>query len=312
MSAQTTYWDPFEARIQPAVEARLERAKPLLPASFKKLEVPLFLLSVPGFLLAMFSDSLRPLGFVLVTVGMAGGFAIDHLTGASKDRLNRLRSAAETLGFRFRAKIPDIRLQKIRQQVPEVFKLRVGGSIPLVVESEMWGVAENGTPLWVGLGAHSSTALFGGPKQNTVSPGAGAQGNVLMMVAAYRLDRDASVRLVLMPENLSAVGPLDRDLKTESIAFNNAFNIRVTERKDQGRLDRLSVETLQVLTPALQARLLDLADRYAARVIIDRDSVYFAGFRNLQSMDDATLHAFVQEAVGDFAEASVSFKHYAE
>ncbi|WP_420334216.1 hypothetical protein [Roseibium sp.] len=312
MSAQDTFWDPFEARIQPAVNAQKDRVKPMLPASFKKLEVPLFLLAVPGFLLAIFSDSLRPVGFVLVTIGMAGGFAIDHLTGASKDRLNRLRAAADELGFRFRSKIPDIRMQKIRAQIPEVFKLRVGGSIPLVIESEMWGTAENGTPLWVGLGAHSSTALFGGPKQNTVPAGAGAQGNVLMMIAAYRLDRDTSVRLVLMPENLSAVGPLDRDLKTESIAFNNAFNIRVTEREDQGRLDRLSVEMLQVLTPALQTTLLDLADRYAARVIIDRDSVFFAGFRNLQTLDDATLHAFVQEAVGNFSEASVSFKHYAE
>ncbi|MEO1111368.1 MAG: hypothetical protein AAFY05_03510 [Pseudomonadota bacterium] len=312
MSSQDTVWDPFEARIRPAVEVPPERAKPLLPASFKKLEVPLFLLAVPGFLLALFSDSLRPAGFVLVTIGMAGGFAVDHLTGASRDRLNRLRAAAEMLGFRFRAKIPDVRMRKIREQIPEVFRLRVGGSIPLVIESEMWGTAGNGTPLWVGLGAHSSTALFGGPKQNTVPDGAGAQGNVLMMIAAYRLDRDTSVRLVLMPENLSAVGPLDRDLKTESIAFNTAFNIRVTEREDQGRLDRLSVETLQVLTPALQTRLLDLADKYAARVIIDRDSVYFAGFRNLQTLDDATLHAFVQEAVDHFSEASVSFKHYAE
>ncbi|MET1412858.1 hypothetical protein ABVF61_11355 [Roseibium sp. HPY-6] len=312
MSAQTTFWDPFEARIQPATETQLERTKPLLPASFKKLEVPFFLLSLPGFLLAIFSESLRPLGFVLVTIGMGGGFAIDHFTGASKDRLNRLRSAAQHLGFRFRSKIPDVRMQKIRQQIPEIFKLRVGGSIPLVIESEMWGTAENGSPLWVGLGAHSSTALFGGPKQNTKSAGSGPQGNVVMMVAAYKLDRDARIRLVLMPENLSSVGPLDRDLKTESIAFNDAFNIRVTARDDEGQLDKVSVEVLQVLTPALQTTLLDLADRFAARVIIDRDTVFFAGFRNLQGLDDTILQSFVKDAVAGFSEAAVSFKHYAE
>lgn len=312
MTGQSSFWDPFEVRIQPPAQIVSAPPRPLLPASFKKLELPLFLLALPGFLLAIFSESLRIFGFALVTFGMAGGFAIDHFTGATQDRLRRLQSAADHLGFQFRAKIPAERLRKIRQKIPEIFKLRVGGSIPLVIESEMWGVAENGSPLWVGLGAHSSASLFGGPKQSSGAAGAASQGNVVMMVAAYSLDRNTGIRLVLMPESVGSIGPFDRDLKTESIAFNNRFNIRVTARDDQGALDRVSVEVLQVLTPALQTTLLDLADRFAARVVIDGETVYFAGFRNLHGFDDAVLQTFVKEAITGFSEASVSFKHYAE
>lgn len=312
MSGQTLFWDPFEVSVKPAQEPAGNDTKPLLPASYKKLELPFFALSIPGFLLAVFSDSLRPLGIVLATLGMAGGFAINHFTGASKDRLNRLRKAAEALDFRFRSKIPGTRLQKIREEIPEFFKLRVGGSIPLVIESEMWGTSENGAPIWVGLGAHSSAAFFGGPKQNTTTETGGPQGNVVMMIAAYKLDRDTGIRLVLMPENVSAIGPLDRDLKTESVAFNNAFNIRVTTSQGAAELDQVSVEVLQVLTPALQTTLLDLADRFAARLVIDRGIVYFAGFRNLQSLDDAVLQTFVKDVVAGFSQASISFKHYAE
>jgi len=322
MSRSAAFWDPFEGTVAPDNAQKSERTA-RLPESFKKLELPLFLLSVPGFILAIFSESLRPYGFALVTVGMAGGFAVEHFTGAAADRLNRIWSAADRLGFRFRPEIPAQRLAAIRRAVPELFSLRIFGSIPLIIESEMWGADPDGNGLWLGVGAISSATFLGGPKQNDRSAAGiamgtvgakdgGIQGNLVMMIAAYRLERDTGIRLVLMPETVGAVGPLDRDLKTESVAFNKAFNIRVTARDDGGDLDRISMNVLQVLTPAFQTTLLDLADRFAARVIVDRDIVYFGGYRNLQSLEDAVLRPFVEQAVAGFAEASVSFKRYAE
>lgn len=323
MSRSAAFWDPFEGTVAPGNAQKPKRTAGL-PESFKKLEMPLFLLSVPGFILAIFSESLRPYGFALVTVGMAGGFAIEHFTGASADRLDRIRSAADKLGFRFRPEIPAQRLAAIRRAVPELFSLRIFGSIALIIESEMWGADLNGNALWLGVSAISSATLLGGPKQNDMpamriagAKGAGlqgnlVQGNLVMMIAAYRLERDTGLRLVLMPETVGARGPLDRDLKTESVAFNHAFNIRVTARDDGGDLDRISLNVLQVLTPAFQTTLLDLADRFAARVIVDRDIVYFGGYRNLQSLEDAVLRPFVEQAVAGFAEASLSFKRYAE
>lgn len=312
MSGQDAFWDPIEGAVAPEFRRRPEREPSKLPASFKKLELPLFFLAFPGFILAFLGDSLLPYGIALVTFGMAGGFAINHFTGATEDRLERLWKTGEHLGFRFRPEIPASRLRDIRQKIPELFKLRIGGSIPLNIESEMWGRSESGTPLWLGLGAFSSAAFFGGPKQTTKLANAGAQGNVVMMIAAYKLDRDTGIRIVLMPESLGAVGPFDRDLKTESVAFNDTFNIRVTSRADDGDLDQISVNVLQVLTPAFQTTLLELADRFAARVIVDRDTVYFGGFHNLQSLDDTVLQSFVKEIVAAFAAASTSFKRYAE
>ena len=289
MKTDAAVWDPFEGQIVPPAGREVKPGQSLLPPVFKKLELPVFLISLPGFVLALFSESLRPLGMILATVGIGGGFAIQHFTGSAQDRLFRLQAAARAVGYAFRAKIPGPRMVEIQRKAPEMFKLRVGGSIPLILESEMWGIAEHGSPMWMGVGAHGSAAFFGGPRQNEKAPGSGAQGNVVMMVAAYKLDRDTGARIVLMPENFGAIGPLDRDLKTESVAFNKAFNIRVTGRETGDDLDRMTVEVLQVLTPAFQTTLLDLSEHYAARVIVDGDTVFFGGFRNLQSLEEDVL-----------------------
>jgi len=283
-----------------------------LPPVFKKLELPVFLVALPGFLLAVFSEGLRPYGVAMATLGIAGGFAIQHFTGSARERLFRLQSAAKALGYVFRAKIPGQRMATIQRNAPEMFKLRVGGSIPLILESEMWGTAQTGNSMWMGLGVHASAALFGGPRQTETTPDAAVQGNVIMMIAAYKLERDTGARIVLMPENVGAIGPMDRDMKTESVDFNRAFNIRVTGRHSKENLDQMTANVLRVLSPAFQTTLLDLSEHYAARVIVDGDTVFFGGFRNLQSLEEDVLKNFVQQTVTRFADAAVSFKHYAE
>ena len=307
-----SHWDPFEGQVSPPPENETSSAWAILPASAKRYQGPLLLLAFPGFALAFFGGTTMIVGIALVCIGIFGGLGLDILTGGSSAGRSRLKGAADHLGFAFRGTIPPNRLGAIRRRLPEIFRVRVGGSIPLVIESEMWGPAATEVPCWMGAAAISSMAFFGGPKQSLRGPDQSVQGNTIMMIAAYRLDRDTHVRIVLMPEYVGAVGPLDRDIKTESTDFNNRFNIRLTCRDGEKRMDRATMALLQVLTPAFQTTLTDLADRFAARVIVDRDVVFFAGFRNLQTLDDETLAAFVKETLSEFADAAVSFKAYAE
>jgi len=69
---------------------------------------------------------------------------------------------------------------------------------------------------------------------------------------------------------------------------------------------------LQVLTPAFQVVLIGLAELYAARVIVDHDTVFFGGYRNILTTDEAALEALLQTAIEDFADAATAFKTYAE
>lgn len=312
MSEQQSFWDPFEGSVSPPYMRMPADSASHLSKVFVKLQGPLFLLVFVGFIIAFLGKDWLVIGGALATFGIFGVIGIDFFTGGQDGRDRRVWSAAEQLGYRYRPKIPDNRLRRIQSHIQELFKLRVGGSIPLMIDSEMWGKGEGDISHWIGIQPFDSISLFNGRGKKANTSDGGAYGSGAMMITAYKLDRDTGIRLVLLPENLGAIGPFDRDLKTESVAFNKAFNIRVTAREDGGDLDQISVQVLQTLTPAFQTTLLDLADRFSARVIVDRDSVYFGGYANLRSLDEEVLKAFLTETVSSFALAATSFKHYAE
>ncbi|MEM1047439.1 MAG: hypothetical protein AAGL24_14875 [Pseudomonadota bacterium] len=309
-----TYWDPFEGTQTPALPAPEKGAsKWVLPDYLKKLELPLLLLAFPAFAVAAFSDTYRFYGVAAFTIGVGGGLAINHFSDAEGTLRRRLQAAADALGFAFRGLMPDGRLGTIRRRVPELFTLRIGGSIPLVISTEMWGESPSGVPLWLGAAALQSAALFGGPKQDRSVGPETMFGNTVMMIAGYRLERDTGIRVLIMPEFVTAIGPLDRDIKTESVEFNAKFNIRMSMADGQSAVpDEATADLLRVLTPAFQATLIDLADRFAARVIVDRDTVFFAGYQNVRALDADLLTGLVRSSVDRFAEAAVSFKRYAE
>lgn len=309
-----TFWDPFEGSQTPAPQGPGKVGpKWVLPDFLKRLELPLLLLAFPAFAIAAFSDTYRFYGVAAFTIGIGGGLAINHFSDAEGTLRRRLQAAVEALGFGFRGTLPEGRLGTIRRRIPEIFKLRVGGSIPLVVSSEMWGTSPAGIPLWLGAAALQSAAFFGGPKQDRSVGPETIYGNTVMMVAGYRLERDTGIRVLIMPEFVTAIGPLDRDIKTESVEFNSRFNIRMSMIDGETAVpDAATADLLRVLTPAFQTTLIDLADRFAARVIVDRDTVFFAGYQNLRALEPDQLTELVKSAVDRFAEAAISFKHYAE
>ena len=165
-------------------------------------------------------------------------------------------------------------------------------------------------PVWPGAMAAESVTLFGHPKQTATAGPAAVHGDVAMMIAGYALDRDTGVGVRIMPDFVTAIGPLDRDIKTGSVAFKARFTLRMAMADGTVVGHRTTVELLRVSTPAFQATLIDLADGFAARVIVDRDTAFVAGFRNLQTQDDTEMRGLVQDAIAAFA-AAVSFKRCA-
>ena len=133
-----------------------------------------------------------------------------------------------------------------------------------------------------------------------------------IMIAAYPLERDTGVTVSLFPEFKTPLGPLEFDIQTESVEFNNIFNIRLEAKDGEKTARTMSAKLLQVLTPAFQATLIELAEHFSTRIIIKGSTVYFAGYKNLVSTDQTEIEHLLQVTVAAFSEAAVSFKRYAE
>lgn len=311
---EVQHWDPFEETISIAPEPAPDYPKPIIPRWMGYLTGPLIIMALVGFVLIVALP--EPYGFIIggamFMLGCSGGIFLPKWSGVIFENKIMLRNAADAMGFTYRETIPDERLEDIKGSLKDLFLLRVGGSIPLVISSEMWGTAQGNMPMWLGIAALQSQSFFGGPKQETSDGSKTSHGNVLMIIAAYELDRDTGAEIKLMPEFVQNIGPMDRDVKTESIEFNKHFNIRMRMLDGSAVPDTATVALFQVLTPAFQTTLNGLADEFAARVIIRGDTVYFGGFRNIRTADRKVMETNIKQIVARFAEASSSFKRYAE
>jgi len=308
-----TVWDPIESQAKATVPETAGYVSHPLASLVRSLTVPMLIVCLIGFFTAVFSEAWRYYGIGAATFGFVFILFGSEQTGQNKNILARIANATRAAGHLGGTNLPKGKIAKLATRIKPLLVLRAGASIPIVLEQEIWGQTASGVPFWMGLSLMQSQAYFGGPKAAVRADPTTTHGETAMFVVAYKLDRDTQIHAEIMPEFVTAKGPLDQDVKTESTEFNAKFHIRL--RRENGRDVKKGVSNaalLQVLTPATQATLLGLADTYAARVIIDRDTVFFGGYRNFQTTDNDALQRLLTQAIDDFAEAATAFKRYAE
>lgn len=196
-------------------------------------------------------------------------------------------------------------LQAVYRTIPELFRPRPGQPVAMTIEAEFWGETSAGVPFWLAVReAEMNTTLAARDLKSDAHGNTGDQGALLMMVAAYGLDRDTGIRAVLLAE---ALGDSGGDLKTESTEFNRRY--RIAARDDD---PEAGMHLMQALTPATQTSLLDLWDRYRMQAVIDGAVVYVAGYERINTSDDEVLTRSLARAAEDFAAAATRFKRYVE
>ena len=102
---------------------------------------------------------------------------------------------------------PVSELQAVYKTIPELFAPRPGQPLALTIEAEFWGETGNGIPFWMGVREmEMGTSLAAGALKSDVHGNSDNQGALLMMVAAYTLDRDTGIRASLLAEWGTAAG----------------------------------------------------------------------------------------------------------
>ncbi|RST85707.1 hypothetical protein EJC49_14300 [Aquibium carbonis] len=256
---------------------------------------------------------------VVSVVGLFGGDLLAR-TAARRDRLFFRLAEKNDWGFRLiepqmrprkgtrRRRPVDPFAARVYQTIPDLCRPRAGQLIPLQLQAMYWGDTEAKIPFWLGLQQYEVDATIA---VETIRKdgfgGRGLQGKLFNMVVAYDLERDTGIRAHLLAEAFDRDGW--RDIKTESVEFNDRFNISIADDRvgDGGQL-----ALLRALTPATQSMLIDLHDRYQAQLIIDGATVYFAGNDRIMSDEDEVVAARFGALVEQFAEAAVSFKRFVE
>jgi len=306
-------WDPIDGQVTAQAATTADVRPHPLDGLVRILNGPVLLAMLAGFGVGVLSDTWRIYGLAVFCLGFVFFFLGDRLTGATANSTARMRNALAANGMLGGTAIPQVKIGALAGRIRSLMQLRIGGSIPLVLSHEAWGKTADDIPFWMGLSVMQSAAYAGGPKANVRPEGGGAHGETAMFIVAYQLDRDTRVRAEVMPEFATALGPFDRDIKTESTEFNRKFNVRLTRSEGEPVAEQVATAALlQALTPAFQSVLIDLADRYSARVIIDHDTVFFGGYRNMQTTEEAALASLLQQAIADFANAATTFKIYVE
>ena len=308
-----TVWDPIDLEVKAHPPETMAISQSTFAGLVRSLTLPALIITFIGFFVAVFSDSWRVPAIGAITVSFAFLLFGDQITGQTSNRAARVANAARAAGHFGGTRLPKDKIARLANRIRNLMVVRIGGSIPLVLEHEIWGNTKENVPFWMGLSLNASQAFFGGPKAAVRSNPKQSHGEMAMFIVAYKLDRDTGIRAEIMPEFVTAKGPMDRDIKTESVEFNAKYNIRLTKvdgQKVNGR--EPSAALLQVLTPATQVVFIGLAEAYAARAIIDGDTVFFGGCRNFQTVDDTALQGLLTQAVEDFAVAATAFKTYAE
>lgn len=206
----------------------------------------------------------------------------------------------------------------VEARVPELTITRVGAFAGAMFDGEFWGESSrDGLPFWFAIGAMNMEAglAFNSDLRRDAFGGEGGYGQFFSLLGAYRIDRKTGIRAVVMPENLFSKGPLDRDLKTESVAFNRAFRISSRYKSEARSSADPTLETLQVLTPATQDAMLEMRKRYHnTGFVLDDDILFFMAQDKLVGANAARdrIDALIVEIAEDFERAKFSLKRYVE
>jgi hypothetical protein len=316
-------WDPFAGTLpfqrQHVAEAEEGRDLP------GWLNTALGLLSVAGALAILVTFVWAPaawFGVPALAVSVGGLILGNILSRSSEKRARMFFLLAEKNDWAFRLIEGPVQYEsggrKFRavdpfsarayEKIQELCRPRPGQLIPLQLEAMFWGNTRQDIPFWLGLqqfDVDASLAVEAIKKDNF--GGRAVRGKLFNMAVAYNLDRDTGIRAHLLAEAFNRDGW--HDLKTESVEFNRRFNIAIADDRsgDGGEL-----ALLRALTPATQAVLIDLRDRYHAQLIIDGPTIYLAGHDRIMTEENDVIAARFDALVEQFAEAAVSFKHFAE
>jgi len=302
MSGQATHWDPIKGEISVETPDVSDiRAGIVLPAPVRRaLPIGALLALLWTMVQAFWTDAFPFVPVAVTTVMFALFFLAGELENREGRQTKRRVALAHRNGWSYTGKLMERvrefgtimtsdgadrrthlvkseRALAVEDRVPELTKLQVGSFVGAQFDGEFWGrSSKDGQPFWLAIGAMEMEAgLAANPAlRRDASGGGGGFGVFYSLLGAYRIGRNTGIRAVIRPENLFNKGPLDRDIRTESVAFNEAFHVSGTGTPGQDGETELAV--LRILTPATQATLLDLLERYhTVGFVVDDDVLFF-------------------------------------
>jgi hypothetical protein len=318
-----TVWDPFAGTMPfERKQVRVPERGISVPAWIRTLLGLLCIAAAGAILLAFVWRPAAWFGVPALAISVGALMGLDHLAGTRDRREWLFYRLAEHNGWAFRPLKPEMTFgrgaRKVRsvdplsvrvyQQIPELCRSRPGQMIPLQFQAMFWGRIDGDMPFWMGIQQYEVDATFATEALKTDGfDRRGAQGNLYNMALSYDLERDTGIRASLLAEPFDRDGW--RDIKTESVEFNRRFSISL---RAQGSDGDGQLALLRALSPATQAILIDLHDRYQAQFVIDGNTVHMAGYDRIMSDDDTVVAQHFDQLVHQFAQAATSFKRYAE
>lgn len=322
-------WDPFEGALNVETPpAEVARAVDI-PQALRRLPIPLAIAAMVWVFVAVARGANVFIPVAAFVASFGAEFLMWYLANdAGRQRARRARLARDK-GWSYTGALlkpvfdgdgtkASPRMIRIRDTVPELVKLQLGAFMGADFDGEFWGNVDEGPPFWMALGTRRmEAALAADPRlRRDRHGGKGGQGVLFSLLAAYRLDRATGIRAVVAPENAFSLGPLDRDIKTESGAFNRHFRV-AAHAKDGSDWPEIALRTevLRILSPATQTTMLDLAGRYRVTgFVVDDDVFYLMAQDNLSGENahpdqiDRCLAGIVEE----FINAAMAPKRYVE
>ncbi|MEQ8480286.1 MAG: hypothetical protein RIC18_06490 [Hoeflea sp.] len=210
------------------------------------------------------------------------------------------------------------RERAVEALVPELTKPTVGAFVGTNFDGEFWGESsQDRLPFWLAIGSmQMDTGLaFNTDLKRDSRGGSGTSGQFYSLLGAYKLGRKTGIRAVIKPENTVHVGPLDRDTKLESIAFNDAFHISGAHKDAASSGDVPELELFRILTPATQDSMVTALKRYHnVGFVIDDDILFFMAQDKLvgENASRNGLDRLISSIVADFEKTKFGIKNYVE
>lgn len=339
-------WDPFRGPVPFHQDSVQRPAKGMKVPGFVRSLGGILLLG--GLLLCVVAIVYRDalwLGLPGLCIGMLIIFAIDHVTKVDDQIDWLLHQVAKRNNWAFECLrqvkaevLPDIglplhdaksverdnrhlaemrvrdpRVRQVHARVGDLLKPKVGRVTMVDFNAVFRGQSRASVPFWMMMSmVQSDMTLAAAPFKQDAYGQQGHHAYMLQMICAYQLDRDTGIRARLLHE--SVTGESRKDFQTESVDFNRLFNISLADVA--GNLpedaDMQHQALLQALTPATQATLIDLKTQYDVQVVIEGDTVFYAGWDRLNTMDFDIISQHIHAITEAFAESAMSFKRYVE
>jgi len=321
---QEPVWDPFGRRQKLTREEVVPAYRQVVavPGWFLKLSVGLAALCMAATVigLAIGAETFGA-AFILPTVAFSMIFAVaGYLNGQNVEEEKKYFRLAERKGWAFRRVQEDknqVGVPKEHEYLSALVRPRPGQLIPMVPKAQFWGVTTarktgDEIPFWMVAGdiatfdkSRTRSTIAQSVPHETGS--AGNSGVTYTVLVAYDLNRDSGIRAQLLAETPG----LDsrRDVQTESVQFNRTFHISILNGPDDAGSKQ---NLLRLLTPATQDVMLQLWEAFRAQFIFNGPTVFMSGYFSMMTRDEAVLEAHIDELLDAFAQAAMSFKHYAE